>query len=721
MSESDLTSDSLKTLSIDDSKPTSGDELDLGPSESREWRRTINNVIKSVVAIHFCRPFYFDQDNNQIGEATGFIVDAEQGIILTNRHVIGCGPFIGYVVFDNHEECDVTPIYRDPVHDFGFLRFDTSKVKYLKLKALQLRPELAQVGTEIRVVGNDAGEKLSILSGFISRLDRNAPDLAYGYSDFNTEYIQAAANASGGSSGSPVIDIGGNVVGLESSGNTMASTDFFLPLSRPLRALRCIQKGLPISRGTIQTKWQKEPFESCRRYGLSETTEKLLREAFPKSVEMVIAQFVVPEGPCDKLIEVSDSLVSINGELITTLLRVDEILDESVGKEITIVTHRNGKDVENKVTVQDLHSITPSKFVDINGAIFQNVGYLIAQSFCSRVKGVYVCDGAPIIENTDSQILLEVDGKPTPDLDTFLQVMRELPNDLQYLAKITRVGLNGSIDTRYMRLFNNWTSRIKVYTRDNSTGLWEIEEIPEIPAPKPAKITCATFPSTNLTNPAFDKATHSFAEIRYYDTNSRMRIPNGDRKMGYVVNAEKGYIIVPSLSFLDDLVMFSVTFASSVTIPGKLEFVHPISGFHILSYDTKLIDIPIEPIKLNSVPIKSGDELTFLGYSYYGDLLHHKERISGIELASELRNTREIVHFESEVSKKGGILLDEDGSVRAFYEPSLGGLDVSHISDVPQKLQNGTMNKARYLPVQLDTIPIVLGRKLNVPEGKFIH
>ena len=72
--------------------------------ETAEWQATIEKVVKNVVSIHFCQTCSFDTDSATSSEATGFVVDAEKGYILTNRHVVGPGPFWGYCIFDNHEE-----------------------------------------------------------------------------------------------------------------------------------------------------------------------------------------------------------------------------------------------------------------------------------------------------------------------------------------------------------------------------------------------------------------------------------------------------------------------------------------------------------------------------------------------------------------------------------------------------------------------------------------
>lgn len=84
------------------------DRVSLPPvaatADTAEWQATIEKVVRNVVSIHFCQTCSFDTDSAISSEATGFVVDAEKGYILTNRHVVGAGPFWGYCIFDNHEE-----------------------------------------------------------------------------------------------------------------------------------------------------------------------------------------------------------------------------------------------------------------------------------------------------------------------------------------------------------------------------------------------------------------------------------------------------------------------------------------------------------------------------------------------------------------------------------------------------------------------------------------
>lgn len=288
------------------------------------------------------------------------------------------------------------------------------------------------VGTEIRVVGNDAGEKLSILSGVISRLDRNAPEYGEGYSDFNTCYYQANAAASGGSSGSPVVNKDGNAVALQAGGRSDgASTDYFLPLDRPLRALQCIQSGKPITRGDIQCQFLLKPFDECRRLGLSPEWEAAMRKQFPDETNMLVAEIVLPKGPSDNKIEEGDVLVKVNGELITQFIRMDDILDSNVGGTIKVHIQRGGEDVEVEIEVGDLHKITPDRFVSVAGASFHDLSYQQARLYAVAVQGVYVCESAGSFrfDNTDNGWIIQtVDHKKVPDLNTFVEVMKGIPD-----------------------------------------------------------------------------------------------------------------------------------------------------------------------------------------------------------------------------------------------------------------------------------------------------
>lgn len=719
---------------------------------STRWSNTITSVIKSVVSIHFSNITNFDTETCVTSEATGFVVDAERGIILTNRHVVGPGPFVGYAVFDNHEEAVVKPIYRDPIHDFGFLQFNPKDIKYITVSELSLRPDLAKVGTEIRVVGNDAGEKLSILAGFISRLDRNAP--FYGsmmYNDFNTEYIQAAASASGGSSGSPVVNEHGEAVALQAGGSTEASTDFFLPVSRPLRALKCIQESQPITRGDIQVEWLLLPFDECRRLGLTPEAEAAARELFPDKSGLLVCEMVIPQGPADGLLKEGDILISVNGEPIPTFIRLDEILDDNVGKPLEFVLQRGGQDLNVTITIGDLHAITPNRFVNVAGASFNDLSYQLAKCYCIPVKGVYVNDASGTFDfnNQDKNgwILDKIDNKPTPDLDTFIEVMKGIPDRQKVTVLFRHLSDLHSKNGCVNHVERHWQSEFRMATRNDETGLWDFKSIQEEPLP-PLELTAQNakfvdIPLNDKSKAACTKLSRSFVQVRTICPIPVDSFPfSKDAGYGVIVDAENGYVLVSRRYVPHDVCDIYLVFAESVDIPGKVVFLHPNLNYAIVKYDPSLVVADIMTPKLADQPLRRGDRSFFVGYNYRFRIVTDDVSVSSVvslniaanNLSPRYRGTNlECVLLDSKIAQEcdTGMLVDDDGTLRAFWltylaEQSCGSmnnimyrmaLDVTDVQNVIQRLkQQKSLEPLRILEAEFTVITVLLARTRGVPK-----
>ena len=715
--------------------------------DSPEWQATIEKVIKSVVSIHFCQTCSFDTDLSFASQATGFVVDAERGYILTNRHVACSGPFWGYCIFDNHEECDVRPVYRDPVHDFGILKFDAKAIRHMKLTELKLQPESAKVGVEVRVVGNDAGEKLSILSGVISRLDRNAPDYGEGYSDFNTNYIQAAAAATGGSSGSPVVNLAGNAVALQAGGRTDgAATDFFLPLDRPARALQILQQKEHISRGTVQTQWVFKAYDDCRRLGLTDNWETAMRQTFPNDNNLLVAEMVLPEGPAHGKVQEGDILIKINGKLTNSFIELDATLDSSVGGQVNLLIQREGEDREVTLDVDDLHAITPDRFVTVAGGSFHNLSYQQARLHGIACKGLFVCEAAGSfkLESALSGWIIDtIDNKPTPDLDAFIEVMKGIADRSRVVISYRHIRDLHTKATSIIHVDRHWHKQMRLLTRNDETGLWDFKTIGKpMPALPPVKRSADFIQLDGVAQAAAAEIIRSFVKVTCYMPVKIDGYPQARRTgFGVVIDAEKGLVLVSRAIVPYDLCDITITIADSLQIEGKVLFLHPLTNYTIVQYDPSLVDAPVQAAKLSDVPIKQGQDTIFVGFNQNHRVVVAKTVVTDITAVGIPANAAapryrainlDAITVDTGLSTQcsSGVLIGNDGVVQAFWLTYMGersqgshrdteyhlGLGTHMILPMVEQIRSGTIPKLRILNMEAYVIQMAQCRIMGVSD-----
>ncbi|KAJ3219519.1 hypothetical protein HK099_004661 [Clydaea vesicula] len=571
-----------------------------GKFDELNWENTIKNSLNSIVSIRFSQVRSFDTEVAGSSQATGFVIDKEKGFILTNRHVACAGPFTGDAVFHNHEETEVVPVYRDPVHDFGFLKFDPKKIKYMDVTEITMDPKKAKVGLEIKVVGNDAGEKLSILSGSISRLNRNAPD--YGemtYNDFNTFYLQAASSTSGGSS---------------------AATDYFFPLDRVTRAFKFIQNGQQVPRGTIQVHWLHKPFDECRRLGLADSTESKFRKLFPDEIGMLVCEVVLPNGPSFNLIEEGDILLSVENVEITKFVPLEEYLDSNVGKKICIKIERGGEIKEFTIKIQDLHSITPDRYIEYGGAILNKLSYQLARQYCVEVSGIYLAHvgGMMRLNGHNGNLILSVDSKPTPTLEKFVEAVCSIPNGERVPVSYCPIDDAHAISVSICKLDSYWSGLV-LSIRNDKTGLWDIQDLTsKIPKRIPMKPLTATAQALNKNlGVGALKIFTSLVKVIFYMPIRLDGYPASKKAgSGLILDKDLGIVVVGRNVVPIEIGDVTISIFDSILIPAEVIFIHPTQNFTFLKFDSKLIgNTLLESCVFSEDVINQGHKLSLFGFN----------------------------------------------------------------------------------------------------------
>ncbi|KAF8534560.1 hypothetical protein BDD12DRAFT_756027, partial [Trichophaea hybrida] len=521
------------------------------------------------------------------------------------------------------------------------------KLKHIKVEEIELHPDAAHVGEDIRVVGNDAGEKLSILGSTLARLDRHAP--SYGvdsYNDFNTFYMQAASGTSGGSSGSPVLNIQGHAVALNAGGSNSSQSSFYLPLHRVVRAVEKIKKNEAVSRGTLQTEFLHKSYDELRRLGMGENLEEECRDRFPAATGLLSVIRVLRGGPASASrkgaptettivggvtrvpgLEPGDILFACNGKHITNFVNLWEIIDESVGMDITLEIFRAGKNggasgmlhVVSKV--QDLHSITPSRFLELGGATFHDMSYQIGRNHnCELGTGVFCAASGFLLWSSWSRdfLVTAVDGKPTKTLDQFIDVIRSLP-DHKRVPMMTRP--LGKSDEHIMMVdIDRHFFLAALFERDDVSGSWTRKELEAAPVEEKKDDGKADGPASEAEEEEEDDAeTIALDKIKSALVNVVCRLPysvygntsaSNYSGVGLVVAVDPIPLVVFDRTAVPTEMLDIRLTVSNKSFPGRVVY---LGSFALVTFDRKLLPEDVTVPTWDETLLKVRDEVRVIG------------------------------------------------------------------------------------------------------------
>jgi S1-C subfamily serine protease len=649
-----------------------------GAAESTEpdWNQTIAQVLDSVVILHMDRTRPFDGNSQSSSQASGFVIDAEQGLILTNRHVVTTGPTVAQAIFHNKEEVDLVPLYRDPVHDFGVFRYDPDDLEFIEPVSLPLAPDQARIGTDIRVIGNDAAEQISILAGTLSRLDRDAP-----HWDFNTFYLQAASSTSGGSSGSPVFDVEGRVVALNAGARMDAATSLFLPLPRVQRAVEALQSGRIPSRGTIQTVFAYRTFDELERLGLPESVEAAVRSEWGGTGMLTVAR-INEGGPAHGVLEEGDILRAIDGRPVYDFVPLEAALDDAVGQSVALEVLRGGEAVSVDVAVRDLHALIPSAYFEIGEGVMHDLSYHSAVRVPRPTAGVSVARSGRLFASAGiprGAVIERIGDAEIARLDDFVTALSAVPDGER--VQIRWTDRDAPVDKRVTSLLMNrsfWPvqrcERVDaVQPVDGpAPGDWPCESV-EPPEPVEERTTHdVALPDERKRK--FRAATHSLVRVTFRPQLNVDSIHGNQRESpGVLIDPERGLVLTDRNVAPATTGEVRVQLADAPSVAARIRYMDPVANAAIVQFDPNHVDLSdVEAPQLLDTPLEPGDDLVLIALDREGGIYRQSVDIDRFQPARfadpatpryQIRDVDFLRLGELDRPTLGGVLTDKRGRI----------------------------------------------------------
>ena len=276
-----------------------------------------------------------NREFRQKGMGSGSIIDSE-GYILTNHHVVGVADKIIVVMYDGQEK-DAKIVGTDPESDIAVIKIEGDGLPVLPMGD----SETILVGEDVIAVGNPFGLIQTVTYGIVSAKGRSN----VGINEYEN-FIQTDAAINPGNSGGPLVNLRGEIVGVNSAIFSQSGGYQGIGFAVPINMASKIMKDL-IDKGSVSRGWLG--------VGIQDVSQDLAKAFNLKNTKGCLITAVMENTPAQRAgMYKGDVVVRINDKLIKNSNHLrNEIANAGAFTEINLELIREGKSINMKLKLDE--------------------------------------------------------------------------------------------------------------------------------------------------------------------------------------------------------------------------------------------------------------------------------------------------------------------------------------------------------------------------------